>query len=404
MKMRVTFTFDTQAMQRPRYLTLVPPKKSIYDIPPDPIYNPIHTFITTHSTRGYPFRLVTLMHATGVKMLGLPCSGQGVLKRSFLATGGLYLALDIGHRDLAIRQSFGDFTAGFSHQFGVGIAVMSASQAYRLRWDSLVAQPVRRRPTLDYQAPLAGGNWLELEAKGVTSSASANKARRDIYRKKHPPQSSTTNTSGTQTARLGMIVQAVRRDRVSVGDTTRRRANEPDQATLEIIDPVGGHEDAAKRELYQKAGQYWHYAGAAIFAGLYDVARELIARADALLHGRTRKPELHHLRFLERAALPIAHRNVVGIQWRPSDRAELPDDVWFYQALDREVIRTILVDDAFPEVEPYHYDSPDALHQASEYAESLLPDGSYFGIGTMRRDALRTLHQHDVLIRDLHYE
>jgi len=402
--MRVTFTFDTHAMQHPRYLTLVPPKKRIYEIQPDPIYDPIRTFTTAHSTRGYPFRLVKLMHATGVKMLGLPSSGPGVLKRSFLATGGLYLALDIGHPDLAIRQSFGDFTAGFSHQFGVGIAVMSVSQAYRIRWDTLVAQPVGRKPTLDYQAPLAGGNWLEVEAKGVTSSASGNKARRDIYHKKHPSQPHPSSATGIQTAKLGMIVQAVRRDRVSVGDTIRKRAKEPDQATLEIIDPVGGHEDAAKREVSQRAGQYWHYVGAAIFAGLYDVARELIARADALLQGRTRKPQLHHLRFLERAALPIAHRNVIGIQWRPSDRAELPDDVWFYQAIDREVIRTILVDDVFPEVEPYHYDSPDALHKASEYAESLFPDGSYFGMGTTRREALRTLYPHDIQIKDLQYE
>lgn len=235
-----------------------------------------------------------------------------------------------------------------------------------------------------------------MEAKGVTSSASGNKARRDIYRKKHPGQQSSQpnpiSTPSTQTAMLGMIVQAVRRDRVSVGDTARKRAKEPDQATLEIIDPVGGYEDLAKREVYQKVGQYWHYAGSAIFAGLYDVARELIARAEALLQGRTRKPALRHLRFRERAALPIAHRNVIGIQWRPSDRAELTDDVWFYQAIDREVIRTILVDDVFPEVEPYHYDSPDALHKASDYAESLFPDGSYFGMGTTRRESLRTLY------------
>lgn len=164
--MRVTFTFDTDAMLRPRYLTLVPPKKRIYEIQPDSISDPIRTFITAHTTQGYPFRLVKLMHATGVKMLGFPCSGPGVLKRSFLATGGLYLALDIGHPDLAIRQSFGDFTAGFSHQFGVGIAVMSVSQAYRISWDKLVAQPVGRKPTLDYQAPLAGGQLVRDGSKG----------------------------------------------------------------------------------------------------------------------------------------------------------------------------------------------------------------------------------------------
>jgi hypothetical protein len=405
--MRVTFTFDPDAMLRPRYIALVQPKKKIYEVKPDPIYNPIHTFITAHTTQGYPFRLVRLMHATGVKMLGLPCSNRGVLKRSFQATGGLYLALDIGHPDLAIRQSFGDFTAGFSHQFGVGIAVMSASQAYSIPWDALIAKRVGRNPTLDYQAPLAGDNWLEMEAKGVTSSASGNQARRDIYKKKQAnrqqSQANPVSTPGSQTAMLGFIVQAVRRDRASVGDIVRRKTREPDQAMIEIIDPVGQHEEPAKRELYQKAGQYWHYAGAAIFAGLYDVARELIARAEALRQGKPRKPELRHLRFQERATLPIARRNIVGIQWRPSDRAELPDDVWFYQAIDREVIRAILVDDAFPKVRPYHYDSPDSLHHANNYVESIFPDGSYFGIGTTRRDALRPLSPNDIHIKDLRY-
>ncbi|GAC1348725.1 MAG: hypothetical protein NVSMB27_17680 [Ktedonobacteraceae bacterium] len=86
----------------------------------------------------------------------------------------------------------------------------------------------------------------------------------------------------------------------------------------------------------------------------------------------------------------VGQRNLVGIQWRPSDQAELADDVWFYQAADRDIIRELIVNDVFPDTQPYHDDQP--LSRNNEYIESILPDGSYFGIGTTGRNALRTLN------------
>ncbi len=138
-----------------------------------------------------------------------------------------------------------------------------------------------------------------------------------------------------------------------------------------------------------------------MFAGLYDVAEELLERANALIKGKPRKPRGQYIRFNDRDVLQVGQRNLVGIQWRPSDQAELADDVWFYQAIDRDVIRELIINDLFPHTQSYFYDQP--AYKNREFVESLLPDGSYFGIGKVRREELRALNPHDMTAKSLQY-
>ena len=125
---------------------------------------------------------------------------------------------------------------------------------------------------------------------------------------------------------VGTIVHALNSEKAVMRTGTTGRKKEPQQAEMEIIDPDFG-DDAVFSEEGQRAGRYWHYAGAATFAGLYDVAEELMNRADALIVRRQ-----HRFRtrfdFGRREVLRTrTGRSVVGIQWQPSDRAELTDDV-----------------------------------------------------------------------------
>ena len=89
--MQITFTLDTQELQRLRHLRLVQ-GKNIYQIPAvDPLYRQAREFITKYKKDGYEFVLLQLLHAAGVKMLGEPRSTPQ--ERSLFAVGGLYLTL-----------------------------------------------------------------------------------------------------------------------------------------------------------------------------------------------------------------------------------------------------------------------------------------------------------------------
>jgi len=90
---------------------------------------------------------------------------------------------------------------------------------------------------------------------------------------------------------------------------------------------------------------------------------------------------------------------VIGIQWQPSDQAGLPDDVWFYQAIDREVLQDLVVNDVMPHTAPFYDDQ--TLLSTAESIDSLLPDGSYFGIGVSPQSALRTLNPRKLTNEDL---
>jgi len=370
-------------------------------IKPDQIYEPIRQIFTTYQNSGYPFCLEDLLNATAIKMFERTIQLQQLRRRSsrLFATAGLYLALDIKHPDLAIREELGDFTSGFSHQFGVGLSALAMSQAFRVPWDQMNRIPVSGGRVLDYEAKIPKGGELKLEAKGVSRPEGRSNARKSICDKKQAQRQSSSSgiasMSSPQIAMVGVIIQSA---------PSGQRAAKPGsrgQGLIEIIDPDFGDSNMISSEERIHAGMYRHYAGAAMFAGLYDVAEELLERANALIKGKPRNPRGQHIRFNDRDILQVGERNLVGIQWRPSDQAELADDVWFYQAIDRDVIREIIVKDLFSRTWSYSYDQPAPGNR--EFVESILPDGSYFGIGTVRRPGLRTLNLRDMTTKSLQY-
>jgi hypothetical protein len=283
---------------------------------------------------------------------------------------------------------------------------MSMSEAFGIPLDKLSPVPVQGKRVLDYIAEIPNGSgWLQLEAKGVTSFDGRSNARRDICKKKNiVSQSLQKNNQGSvinQTAMIGVIIQAVHEGRMSITSSHKKVPAIIEQGIIEIVDPDSNTDLVPLHASSQKASLYWHYAGAAIFAGLYDIAAEFVDRANALISGRSRPLQLQNLHFDERNALEVSRRKLVGVQWRPSDIADQTDDVWFYQAIDKNVIRDILVDEIFPSTEPYHYHEP--LSSREGYVENILPDGSYFGIGIIPRDALRKVDQRGINLRDLQY-
>lgn len=388
--MQITFTLDTQELQRLRHLRLVQGKND-YQIPAvEPLYQQAREFIAKYKKNGYGFILLELLHAAGVKMLGEPRSTPQ--ERSLFAVGGLYLTLDIGHTDLAIRKTFGDFTSGFSHQFGVALAVMSMSEAFSIDWDQLIPIPVSNTPTLDYEAPIPGtANWLHLEAKGVTSRNSRNAARVSAYCKKlNHPVGQTKSVSSPRkqppypTAMIGIIIEASRDHRKGV---------------LEIIDPDYKVEAQRRQPQNQKAGRYWHYAGVARFAGLNNVADEFVYRARNLIASGRSNARLRQVDFEAKAEFERQGNSLVGLQWILSDSIDPAGGIWFYHGVEKERIRRILEDDEFPGCQPFStrflldadiekkavgaldQADPTAETQLSRTAESFLPDGSFFGIG-----------------------
>lgn len=387
--MRITFTMESRALLRQRYIRVLECRKA--PVSSASIYNPVRDFLITHTAQGYPFNLISLLHAASVQLFTTPYTTRQLLRRTLFASGGLYLALDIRHQDLAIRSTFSDFTAGFSHQFGVALTLMSMSDAFGISWDQL--KPIRREkvPTMDFEAPLhQGAGKLQLEAKGTTSFASTGSARGSITRKKNPVNPTNQGTAGTPVAAIGIIVQAACME-TSSSLSSRRTTQRSQNALLEIIDPEPDGNQTALDERGIKAGQYWHYAGVALFAGFPKLAVEFATRARELAYGRSIAHRLHDLDFGRDTILSLPQGEVVGVQWRPSDLAELDDDVWFYQAANPEALRQITAQDDFPLIKPYRFDrqQPQPFSGMTEIASSILPDRSFFGIGVGRLDRLR---------------
>ncbi|GAC1348723.1 MAG: hypothetical protein NVSMB27_17670 [Ktedonobacteraceae bacterium] len=297
--MRVSYTFDYQELHRPRFLYVVQNTDPIYAIKSDPIYQPVREFFITYQ-KGYPFRLKNLLHVTAIKMFEHSINPQRLNRLgSLFATAGLYLALDSKHPDLAIHEHFGDFTAGFSHQFGVGLTALAMSHIFGIPYDQMNRIRVQGRPVLDYEANIPTGGILQIEAKGVTRSDGRGSARKSICKKKVTErqrlQQQTPNISVTQSAMIGIIIQAARAGQTNMA-SSRRSA---DQGLIEIVDPDFGGSDAVLSEESLLTGMYRHYAAVALFAGLYNVAAELLERANALKTGRARVHQGRNIRFDE---------------------------------------------------------------------------------------------------------
>ncbi len=175
----IPIDIDFYALKKQRIIH-IQQGKGIYSIPSDKIYEPLLDFIKNN--KNYHFRLLTVLHAAGVKMLTQTRNIS--IKTSLFATGGLYLTLDLGHTDLAINGMFGDFTAGLSHYLGVALAVMVASEAYQIAWDEINAIPVSHKKTLDYTAQFPNQTGLlQFEAKGGTSRSSLYNLKRNAFKR-----------------------------------------------------------------------------------------------------------------------------------------------------------------------------------------------------------------------------
>jgi hypothetical protein len=97
---------------------------------------------------------------------------------------------------------------------------------------------------------------------------------------------------------------------------------------LEIIDPdpVGNQNTLDERGI--KAGQYWHYAGVVLFAGLPKLAVEFATRAKELAEGRSIAHQLHDVDFGRDTLLSLPQDEFVSVQWRPSDLVEQISVTW----------------------------------------------------------------------------
>lgn len=314
--------------------------------------------------------MIDLLHVAGIKMLGV--RKNQMRGRSLFASGGLYLALEQAHSDLAIRRDFGDFTSGFSHLFGVALSVMAMSEAFGIDWDQLVPIPVHGKRVLDYEASIPRSqNWLRFECKGITTDASLSSARSSAYKKKNASQSvgSAGSSAASATAKLGILVRAARERR--------------ERGSIEIIDPEIPEDSNTRQASNQRAGRYLHYAGVARFAGLRQVADEFLRRAEALLAKNHDLPRAQSLTLKDNQFQWQGH-TLVGVQWHPGDT----DEIWFHHAVDFDRLRTIIETDVFPEATHFNSDVHGKLERVqtetnlNSFSTSFLPDGSYFGIGS----------------------
>jgi hypothetical protein len=368
---RISFDIDISSLCRNRTISLRQGKKQ-YAIPPDPVYQDLLQFLQQNK-QGYRFSLIDLLHAAGIKMLGLP----SVTKRkvTLFAMGGLYLILDLNHPDLAIRKTFGDFTSGFSHLFGVALAVMLASEAYSIPWDNLNAIPVSKKRTLDYEAKLPNNQgWLQLEAKGVSSETSLSSAKQSAYRKKifNPRKLlSRKKQFATPTAMVGVVAQAARKP--------------SERGVIEVIDPEYDPDPRTRLPNNQLAGKYLHYSGVARFAGLPNVADELTRRAEALVKGQEFLIQSRKFEFNRRGVTEIQGQEVIGVQWRIYNAPADESNLWLYHAMDLKRLALLLGENEFLPTRPYHRNEDNA---GKRYVESFLPDGSCFGIGFEQREGL----------------
>lgn len=353
---------DCEAMWRVRCIRL---KEGEPRLPRDPVYQPAVNFVRRYETqyqrKGYPFALIALIHAAGQRMLQ-PLEPAPSDEQAVFAAGGLCLAIDDQHPDLAFRAMFGDFASGFTHQLGVGMACLALSEAYNVPWDALT--PIiagSKQKTLDYKAELPRyAGQLLMEAKGT--SADSGEARRDIKKKKKA-----ASPRDPATAMIGVITRMARRPK--------------DLAELEIIDPdLDDESGTANEEQRQAAARYWHYARAAMFAGQRSAASEMASRGRAVLRGQSR-PDARLAIPPQASILRRMRHELVGIRWRLDNNA---DDraLWFYQAIDVERLRSIIEVGPPFETRAYNDDwRPVAIAGTDSFAESLLPDGSYFAIG-----------------------
>jgi len=186
------------------------------------------------------------------------------------AAGGLYLALDSSHANLAFQNTFGDFTSGFSHQYGVALATMTMSGAFNVPWDRMVPIPVKGRKELDYEVPIGANAWLRLEAKGVVTSrsnANRNAAKANAFKKKLDPDSpagapSVRRTFQDPTAMIAVVTEAGRSPSEN-GSLT---------VMLTVIDPPLATSDERRKPNNQEAAYWSHYARIASAAGLFRLA------------------------------------------------------------------------------------------------------------------------------------
>jgi hypothetical protein len=389
--MQITYTFNGYELRRQRCIQISQlPRSSRYAIPQDSLYDPVRTFFQKYGpTGGFSFRLLALLQATAIKKLALPTTNiRRFRERSLLITGGLYLALNLRHPDLEIREQLGDFAAGFSHEFGVGCTALLASPLFNVPPDAL--NPIRvdpRKKALDFAALRPDGRGLLLmEAKGVTSKQSRSTARQSIYGKKQDSGNTAVLVDGrtltsTQVTKIGVIVQAAcKRSNPALPPSTR--------GLIEIIDPELDQDPIKVTDTDIIAGKYWHFAGIALLAGLNNVAEEFAQRAIALTAGRQRAIQLQHYDLKPDREFRVEGHSLVGVQWQPSDVPQGSQDVWFYQAADWEYLSKILANEDFPHTVPY---SPDSFSDRDDLVENMFSDGSYFGVGLHSQTGLQKL-------------
>lgn len=389
--MNLQFTISTKALVRTRRLSLIE-GSGRYKIPSDPIYQPLRQFLLAYQKNGYPFSMQKVIHVTAVKMLGTWLSRD----RSLFAAGGLYMALDQSHKNLAFSRSFDDFTSGFSHQFGVAFATMSMSEAFGVPWHKMIPIPVEGRKTLDYKICLPNGSgWLQLEAKGVISakrkdgSSNRKNAIRNAYSKKlDDPKdfSSGKRSFSAPTAMVGVVTQAARLS--------------GENGVMEIVDPDFPASEERRTEDNQIAARFLHCAGVARFAGLYNVSDELLERAEALVNRQDRRSR-RGLEFDQKALFQVDDQVFAGVQWRVGDGIDRESDIWFYHGVNIKPIVELIHHNEFIPTHPFYpgddYDSdaePDRI-------ESILPDGSYFGIGIGRHDGLMVINRQETDLDEL---
>lgn len=360
----LSFSLAKASLTRKRYLVL---REGPIQIPPiSSVYKPVRDFLLNYKTTGYPFRMKQLLHVAGVQLLGEVSTASRA--RTLFATGGLFLALDQNHTDLCFTKTFGDFTSGFSHQFGVALALMSMSTAFNIPWDLLNQIPVKGKKVLDYQGPTLQG-WLKLEAKGI-STESWSKTRQNAYSKKLTnPKDPTSPRSqfSLPTALVAVIVQASRLP--------------TQKGVMEIIDPDFEEEPETYNDSNQIAGRYLHYMRVAKFAGLIAIANEFRRRANSLINKKDR-PNKRKVIFNDKALTEINGREYAGVQWRVGDLNPSGEGIWFYHGVEKDRISHILQHEEFLLTRPFHLaDSQNRLSDIDGPIESILPNGSYFGIG-----------------------
>ncbi len=401
--MQITYSFDSYELRRQRHIQVTQPPRSPryarYAIPQDTLYDPVRAFFQQCKLAGgFPFRLLPLLHETAIKKLGRPTSIQRFRERSLLISGGLYLALNLRHPDLEIREQLGDFAAGFSHEFGVGCTVLVASALFDIPPDALNPIAVdRRKKALDFAVLRPDKRGLLLiEAKGVTSNPSRSTARRSIYGKKQDSGNTVVLADGrtltsTQVTKIGVIVQAAckKSNRASQNSSIQQLSQSPDRGLIEIIDPEPDKDAMKLTDTDITAGKYWHFAGVALFAGLNEVAEEFAQRAIALAAGRHRTIRLQNYHLKPDREFRVEGHSLIGVQWQPSDIPQGNQDVWFYQAADWEYLHKILAYEDFPPTVPYH--PSDTFPDRDDLVENMFSDGSYFGIGLHSQTELQVL-------------